>query len=127
MSQPYYASDLTDTEWAKIEPLLPPEKSVGKEREVDLRVVLNGIFYRADNGIKWRALPPEFGAWQTVYGYFRLWVRLGIWEQINTVLVQEVRLAAGREADPSLAIIDSQSVKLGQKGGRNMDLMATSR
>lgn len=127
MSQPYYDSDLTDKEWAKIEPLLPPEKPVGKEREVDLRVVLNGIFYRADNGIKWRALPPEFGAWQTVYGYFRLWVRLGIWEQINTVLVREVRLAAGREADPSLAIIDSQSVKLGQKGGRNMDLMATRR
>ena len=84
---------------------------------MELRVVLNGIFYRADNGIKWRALPLEFGAWQTVYGYFRLWVRLDIWEQINTVLVQAVRLAAGREAEPSLAIIDSQSVKLGQKGG----------
>lgn len=125
MSQPYYDSDLTDAEWAQIEPLLPPEKPVGKEREVDLRVVLNGIFYRVDNGIKWRALPPEFGAWQTVYGYFRLWVRLGVWEQINLTLVREVRLAAGREADPSLAIIDSQSVKLGQKGGRNTALMAT--
>lgn len=127
MSQPDYDSDLTDEEWAKIEPLLPPEKPVGKEREVELRVVLNGIFYRADNGIKWHALPTEFGAWQTVYGYFRLWVRLGIWEQINTVLVREVRLAAGRDADPSLAIIDSQSVKLGQKGGRTMGLMATRR
>ena len=62
MNQPYYDSDLTDEEWAWIEPLLPPEKPVGKGREVDLRVVLNGIFYRADNGIKWRALPPEFGA-----------------------------------------------------------------
>ncbi len=127
MSQPYYDSDLTDEEWAKIEPLLPPEKPVGKEREVNLRVVLNGIFYRADNGIKWRALPREFGAWQTVYGYFRLWVRLGIWEQINLVLVREVRLANGREADPSLAIIDSQSVKLGQKGGRSRDLTAIRR
>ena len=75
MNQPYYDSDLTDEEWAWIEPLLPPEKPVGKGREVDLRVVLNGIFYRADNGIKWRALPPEFGAWQTVYGYFRLWIQ----------------------------------------------------
>lgn len=127
MSQPYYKSDLTDEEWAQIEPLLPPEKPVGKEREVDLRVVLSGIFYRADNGIKWRALPPEFGAWQTVYGYFRLWVRLGIWEQINTSLVREVRLAAGRDAEPSLAIIDSQSVKLGQKGGKNKGLMAIKR
>lgn len=127
MSQPYYDSDLTDDEWGQIEPLLPPEKPVGKEREVDLRVVLNGIFYRVDNGIKWRALPSEFGAWQTVYGYFRLWVRLGVWEQINLSLVREVRLAAGREADPSLAIIDSQSVKLGQKGGRTTALMATKR
>jgi transposase len=59
-----------------------------------------------------------FGAWQTVYRYFRLWVRLGIWEQINAVLVRKVRLAEAREAEPSLAIIDSQAVKLGQKGGR---------
>jgi transposase len=127
MSQPDYDSDLTDEEWAQIEPLLPAKKPVGKEREVDLRVVLNGIFYRADNGIKWRALPTEFGSWQTVYGYFRLWVRLGIWEQINTSLVHEVRSAAGREAEPSLAIIDSQSVKLGQTGAKNRVLMATSR
>ena len=100
---------------------------MGKGREADLRVVLNGIFYRADNGIKWRALPPEFGAWQTVYGYFRLWVRLGIWEQINLRLVREVRLAEGRETEPSLAIIDSQSVKLGQKGGKNKGLTAIKR
>jgi transposase len=63
MSQPYYDSDLTEEEWQQIEPLLPPEKPVGKEREVDLRFVLNGIFYRADNGIKWRALPSDFPAW----------------------------------------------------------------
>lgn len=62
-----------------------------------------------------------------MYSYFRLWVRLGIWEQINTVLVREVRLAAGREAEPSLAIIDSQSVRLGQKGGKNTERMATRR
>jgi transposase len=127
MTQPSYESDLTDEEWSQIEPLLPPEKPLGKEREVDLRVVLNGIFYRADNGIKWRALPREFGAWQTVYGYFRLWVQLGIWEQINAVLVRAVRLAEGRDEEPSLAIIDSQSVKLGQKGGKNTGLMAISK
>jgi len=127
MSQPFYKSDLTDKEWQTIEPLLPGPKPVGKDREVDLREVLNAIFYRADNGIKWRALPCDFPAWQTVYGYYRLWVRLGVWEQINTVLVQQVRESVGCEAQPSLAIIDSQSVKLGQKGGQNMDLMATNR
>lgn len=127
MSQPDYDSDLSDEEWQQIEPLLPPEKPVGKLREVAMREVLNAIFYRADNGIKWRNLPSDFPAWQTVYGYFRLWVRLSIWEQINSVLVQQVRLREGREREPSLAIIDSQSVKLGQKGGRNKALTATKR
>lgn len=127
MSQPFYDSDLTDKEWQLIEPLLPAQKPVGKDREVSLRDVLNAIFYRADNGVKWRNLPHDFPAWQTVYGYFRLWVRLGIWEQINTILVQEVRTAEGRDAEPSLVIIDSQSVKLGQKGGKNTALMVTKR
>lgn len=127
MSQPFYDSDLTDEEWQCIEPLLPPEKTLGKDREVNLRDVLNAIFYRADNGIKWRNLPCDFPAWQTVYGYFRLWVNLGIWEHINHALVAEVRVREGRDADPSLAIIDSQSVKLGQKGGRRRGLMAINK
>lgn len=127
MSQPVYDSDLSDQEWQYIEPLLPPEKPVGKAREVSLREVLNAIFYRADNGIKWRNLPRDFPAWQTVYGYYRLWVKLGIWEEINSALVQQVRRQEGREAQPSLAIIDSQSVKLGQKGGKNRALMVTSK
>jgi len=127
MNYQYYPTDLSDAEWEKIRPLLPPEKPVGKQREVDLREVLNAIFYRDDNGIKWRALPSDFPRWQTVYGYFRLWVRLGIWEQINTELVKQVRVEAGREPEPSLVIIDSQSVKLGQKGGRNRALTATKR
>lgn len=126
MTEPCYASDLTDAEWQIIEPLLPARKHLGKDRQVEFRQVLNAIFYRADNGLKWRALPKQFPAWQTVYGYYRLWVRLGVWEQINDLLVRQVRQAAGRNAQPSLAIIDSQSVKLGQKGGRNTGLMATS-
>lgn len=68
----------------------------------------------------------DFPAWQTVYGYFRLWVRLGVWEQINLV-VRQVRESQGRDAEPSLAIIDSQSFKLGQKGARNTALMATKK
>lgn len=127
MSAPYYASDLTDEEWQQIEPLLPPEKLIGNHRTVDLRAVVNAIFYRADNGVKWRALPREFPAWQTVYGYFRLWVNLDIWQSVNTTLVRAVREQEGRAADPSLAIIDSQSVKLGQKGAKNTALTATRR
>jgi transposase len=122
-----YDSDLNDLEWQQIEPLLPPEKPLGNHRSVSLRAVVNAIFYRADNGIKWRNLPSEFPAWQTVYGYYRLWVRLGVWEQINTALVKQVREHEGRNAEPSLVIIDSQSVKLGQKGAKNTASMATKR
>ena len=127
MNYQYYSTDLSDAEWEKIRPLLPPEKPVGKQREVDLREVLNAVLYRADNGMKWRALPSDFPAWQAVYGYFRLWVKIGIWEQINAELVQQVREDAGREPQPSLVIMDSQSVKLGQKGGRNKALTVTKR
>lgn len=127
MSHKIYESDLKDAEWKRIVPLLPLEKMLGSKREVDVRDVLDAIFYRADNGTKWRNLPGDFPAWQPVYGYFRLWVRLGVWEWINTELVRQVRVEAGREAQPSLGIIDSQSVKLGQKGARNTGSMATKR
>lgn len=127
MIAPYYASDLTDEEWQQIEPLMPPEKPIANGRTVDLRAVVNAIFYRADNGTKWRALPREFPTWQTVYGYFRLWVKLGLWESVNTTFVRAVRDQEGRVADPSLAIIDSQSVKLGQKGAKNKALTAIKR
>lgn len=122
-----YTSDLTDQEWQRIEPLLPDIKPVGRLREVHLRDVLDAIFYRADNGTKWRNLPSDFPAWQTVYGYFRLWVKLGVWEAINTAFVGQVRVAEGRNEQPSLTIIDSQSVKLGQKGGRILASMAIKR
>jgi putative transposase len=101
----------------QIEPLLPDDKPVGRLREVDLRDVLNAIYYRADNGVKWRNLPGDFPAWQTIYVYFRRWVKLGVWEAINQALVAAVRQSAGRAAAPSLTMIDSRSVKLGQTGG----------
>lgn len=122
-----YSSDLTDEEWYIAERLLPEDKSVGRLREVDLREVLNAIFYRVDNGVKWRNLPADFPAWQTVYGYFRLWVRLGVWQRINEALVREVRASVGRQAEPSLGIIDSQSVRLGEKGGSRSELMVSKR
>jgi transposase len=122
-----YPSDLTDTEWQIIEPLLPPDKPIGRPPEVDLRDVLDAIFYRVDNGIKWRAMPIDFPPWQTVYTYYRSWIRLGIWEQINAILVERVRVQAGRHPQPSLLISDSQSVKAGQKKGVNTALTATKR
>jgi len=88
---------------------------------VDLREVMNAIFYWADNGVKWRALPDDFPAWQTVYVYFRGWVRTGLWEEINTTLVAKVRAAAGRKASPTVSMIDSQSVEGTSKGGENVE------
>lgn len=127
MPQPYYPSDLSDAEWQLIAPIFTPKKGRGKYREVDLREGVNAIFYRADNGVKWRALPIDFPAWQTVYHYYRKWVRKGVWESINLLLIERVRTQAGRDAQPSLAMIDSQSVKQAQTGGKSKDSMARKR
>ena len=88
----------------------------GDLRQVDFRQVVNAIFYRADNGIKWRAMPINFPAWQTVYKYYRQWVKKGVWESINALLVEQVRTQAGRAEQPSLGMIDSHCVKRGQRG-----------
>lgn len=110
MTRKPYPSDLTDAEWEVLKPLLPAEKHIGAPREVELREILNALLYVADNGIKWRAMPHDFPAWQTVYGYFQRWNHSGVWEQVNQALNRQVRLAAGREEQPSLGLMDSQSV-----------------
>ena len=117
MSREAYPSDLSDAEWEFVAPLIPPARSGGRPRTVDVREVLDAIFYVLRSGCAWRMLPHDFPNWQTVYTYFRNWRKDGTWERLNTVLRQQVRQAAGREAEPSAAIIDSQSVKTTEKGG----------
>jgi putative transposase len=111
MSREPYDSDVTDVEWLLLEPLIPPEKHGGRHRTIDTREVVNAIFYVLRTGCAWRLLPHDFPAWQTVYGYFRDWRKTGIWEQLNTALREAVREQEEREAEPSAAIMDSQSVK----------------
>lgn len=113
-----YPSDLDDAEWLVLRPLLPPRKPRGRKREVNFRQVLNGAFYVNKEGCRWRALPKEYGPWQTVYHYFRLWRIDGVWQQINDTLRRRERRAGGRSAEPSVGIVDSQSAKTTAKKGR---------
>src|SRR5436190_24237237 len=101
-----YASDLSDTQWAILEPLIPPAKLGGRPRSVNMRQILNGIFYVLRSGGAWRLLPHDYPAWSTVYDYFRKWRNAGVWEQIMDALRQRVRVEAGRQATVYGLVVD---------------------
>jgi len=117
MKRSVYPTDLSDAEWRVLRPLIPPAKPGGRPRTTDMREVLNAIFYLLRSGGAWRLLPREFPVWQPVYDYFRHWRDSGVWEQIHARLREHVRRRSGRRANPSAAIIDSQSVKTTDRGG----------
>ena len=120
-----YPSDLTDAEWALVKPLIAPAKRGGRPRTIVVREVLNGIFYVLATGCQWPALPKDLPPKSTVYDYFDLWEWDGTLERIHHALYVAVREREGREASPSAAIIDSQSAKAAQKGGRRSIRKAT--
>lgn len=120
-----YPSDLTDDEWGLIEPLIPPAKRGGRRREVDVREVMNGVMYVLSTGCQWRALPKDLPPKSTVFAYLDLWSWDGTLACIHHELYVRCREQAEREASPTAAIIDSQSVKTAEKGGPRSIRMAT--
>lgn len=111
MARMSYPSDLAEAQWKLIEDLIPPAKPGGRPREVSMREVLNAIMYVLRSGCAWRLLPHDFPKWNIVYYYFWRFRQDGLWQEIHDLLRDELRVMEGRQASPSAAVIDSQSVK----------------
>lgn len=122
-----YPSDLTDAEWAIIEGVIPPPRRGGRPRDTDMRAVMDAVRYVLRTGCQWRQLPKDFPPRSTVYSYFWEWTRYGTLDRIHHALLVLVREAEGREASPTAAIIDTQSVKATEKGGFTPTRSATTR
>lgn len=112
-----YPTDLSDEQWALIEPLLPPARHGGRPRKADLRLVLDTIFYLTRTGCQWAMLPKNLAPRSTAHDYFTAWQADGAWQAVLDALRRQVRVAAGREPEPSKAAIDSQTVKGSEAGG----------
>jgi transposase len=126
-SQLRYPSDLTGDEWAHVAPLISPAKPGGNKRSIDEREVMNGIMYVLSTGCQWRAIPKDLPPKSTVHDYLVLWSYDGTLDRIHHALYVECREQGERDASPTAAIIDSQSVKSAEKGGPASIRMAMMR
>lgn len=114
-----YPDDLTDAQWALVEPHIPKAKAGGHPRTTDVREVFNAILYRTRTGCGWRHLPHDFGIpWSTVHDYHRRWRRTGVLQRLHDALREAVRTAAGRQPTPSASALDTQTVETTKRGAR---------
>jgi transposase len=113
-----YPSDLSDREWSQIERFIPAPKPGGRPAKYDRREIVNALLYIDRTGCQWRALPHDFPPWDSVYWYFRTWKRDGTFDRLHDELRGDLRQAEGRQRQPSAAILDSQSVRTTERGGR---------
>ena len=122
-----YTTDLSDTQGALIAPLIPEAKPGGRPRKATTRELVEAILYALRAGCAWRLLPHDFPPWQKVYYYVRRWQREGVWGRLHPTLVMADRERAGREASPTAAILDSQSVKTADQKGHRRAMMPARR
>jgi transposase len=122
-----YPSDLTDAEWALVEPHIPPARRGGRKRTVDIRAVLQGVLYVLETGCQWRHLPKDFPPRSTVWDYFDLWSYDGTLDRIHDALYVAMRETEAREAPLTAAILDSRTAKSAEKGGANRRKPAMTR
>jgi putative transposase len=116
-----YLTNLTDEQWQLLCPVLEIARDLqqgGRPRNYPLREIVNGILYITKTGCQWRMLPPDFAPWSSVYGYFRAWKLSGIWDKALTLFRETYRVQSGKNARPTAAIIDAQSVKTTGPGGQ---------
>ena len=119
MNNQIYPTDITDSQWDYIKELIPAAKTGGRPRSLDMRQVINAILYVTVSGIQWRMLPKEYPKWKSVYHYFRLWRKEGIWKRIHDTLRARERQRNGRHKHATAGSLDSQSVKRSAIGGEH--------